>query len=322
MSEPAGVLVVDASTAFRHAYHRVFSAMDAYTLVSAVPSVKLAQHVLKTRAVDVLLVDASPEGGTAAELVAYAAAQHTCETVVMAPAHGQSWPTVQNACAQGARLMHKPTRPDSTFEAALAAAAPLVPTRSIHARTELVAIGASTGGPQAVARLLEGLRANVQLPIIITQHMSEGHHEYYVETLQHHSRHPVSLATDGEVLEPGHVYVAGPERHLEVARARGQLTAKLSAAPAVHFCRPAVDPMLKSVARVLGHHALAVVLTGMGHDGADGAGAIRAAGGKVAVQDKASSVVWGMPGHVLEIAGADFVGPVDQIVEWILRMSK
>ncbi|MDX2010844.1 MAG: chemotaxis protein CheB [Myxococcaceae bacterium] len=189
------------------------------------------------------------------------------------------------------------------------------PTKSALAparRTELLAIGASTGGPPVLLKLLKGLPQSFDVPIVITQHMPALHIPYMTELLAAQSGRKVNVAAEGQVLMRGHAYVA-VGKHLTVARSGDRLSLKYVDGAPEHFCKPAVDPMFRSVAEVCRGNALGVVLTGMGADGAKGAVALRASGNPVIIQDAETSVVWGMPGSVHALGAADGVFHVDRI---------
>lgn len=216
--------------------------------------------------------------------------------------------------ADGRRAPGAPTaRP---LVAAGVRAAALVPAR----RTELLAIGASTGGPPVLLSVLKRLPATFDVPIVITQHMPAGHVQYMSELLASQSGRKVAVAKEGQALLRGVTYVASSQ-HLTVVRAGETLALRYVDGAPEHFCKPAVDPMFRSVAQACRGTALGVVLTGMGSDGARGAVAMRASNNPVLIQDAESSVVWGMPGAVHALGAADGVFNVERlpgaIVEWM-----
>jgi len=184
-------------------------------------------------------------------------------------------------------------------------------------RADIIAIGASTGGPNALAALLPALPAGLQVPVVIVQHMPPLFTRLLAERLGRGGPLPVREATDGALLQPGHVFIAPGDRHLVVEGPRSAPFVSLNVEPPENSCRPAVDVLFRSVAQVYGPSALAVVLTGMGQDGLRGAEQIRNMGGQVLVQDQASSVVWGMPGFVAQAGLADAVVPLAAMGEAI-----
>ena len=178
---------------------------------------------------------------------------------------------------------------------------------------EIVAIGASTGGPNALATLLTQLPADFPVPIVIVQHMLATFTRHFAERLASQCSIKIVEATAGDALLPGHAYIARGDYHLLVERRAGRAIVATNQDEVENYCRPAVDVLFRSVAQLYGGGALAVVLTGMGHDGLAGSGAIREAGGDVIVQDEATSVVWGMPGFVARAGLASLVMPIEQL---------
>jgi len=162
----------------------------------------------------------------------------------------------------------------------------------------VICIGSSTGGPQALAALVRRLPKRITLPILVVQHMPAGFTAMLAKHLDALGGPPVSEARQGEALEPGRIYLAPGDHHL-LAKAEGsRVTLHLSDAPPENFCRPAVDPTLRSLVGLYGQAVQAVILTGMGQDGLLGCRALAQAGGAVWAQNEASSVVWGMPGAI------------------------
>lgn len=161
----------------------------------------------------------------------------------------------------------------------------------------IVAVGSSTGGPQALAAMLGPLAPSLaRASVVVAQHMPPMFTAILAERLARSTGHEAKEATDRELLKPGTIYVAPGDRHMTVVADHDGTSLRLSDGPPVNFCRPAVDPLFRSVAAAYGPAALGIVLTGMGTDGAAGARAIAEAGGSVIAQDESSSVVWGMPG--------------------------
>jgi two-component system chemotaxis response regulator CheB len=184
---------------------------------------------------------------------------------------------------------------------------------------EIVAIGASTGGPNALVELLTQLPEDFPVPIVIVQHMLATFTRHFAQRLAAQCRIKIVEATAGDALAPGHVYIARGDYHLLTERRMGRVSLAMNQDPQENFCRPAVDVLFRSVATSYGAHALAVVLTGMGHDGLLGCGAIRDAGGDVIVQDEQSSVVWGMPGFIARAGLASQVLALDQLTGELRR---
>lgn len=194
--------------------------------------------------------------------------------------------------------------------------------RSLKAETrELIAVGASTGGPPVIMQFLETLPKDFRTPIVLTQHMPALHIPHFAKLLKDRSKREVVVPAHGERVQPGHVYVAPGGLHLTVHREGLYLVIKHDDGPEEHHCKPAVDPMFRSVANACGHKAIGIVMTGMGSDGALGAVALRARGAPVIVQDKPSSVVWGMPGATAQKGAASIIVPGNDIATWVTRLD-
>ena len=184
----------------------------------------------------------------------------------------------------------------------------------------LLAIGTSTGGPNALAELFPKLPANFPIPIVIVQHMPPIFTRILAERLTAASHIKVQEGRQGELLRPGMGYIAPGDFHMTVHRSHGaELALKLNQNPQEHSCRPAVDVLFRSIATECADKTLAVVLTGMGRDGAAGAKLIKSKGGGILAQDEGSSVVWGMPGLVAKQGLAEKVLDLNQMAEEITR---
>ncbi len=196
----------------------------------------------------------------------------------------------------------------------------------------LLAIGSSTGGPQALATLLPALKqaagpGGLGVPVVITQHMPPAFTALLAGQLARQSGLPCSEAADGVRLEAGHLYLAPGGRHLVVRRVAGVgreagLEARLEDGPPENYCRPSVDPMLRSATEACSGRALLVMLTGMGQDGLEGTRALVGAGGVALAQDEATSVVWGMPGAVARAGLCHAVLPLEALAERTARLLR
>ncbi|WP_417458386.1 protein-glutamate methylesterase/protein-glutamine glutaminase [Kordiimonas sp.] len=182
-------------------------------------------------------------------------------------------------------------------------------------RPKVLAIGSSTGGPQALMKFFAGFKRAPDVPVLITQHMPATFTAILAEHLAQATGWKTQEASDGQMLKPGEVYVAPGGRHMEVAVVEGKACVRLTDEPPENFCRPAVDPLFRSLPAVYGENVLAVILTGMGHDGLKGARELTRTGGTLLAQDEASSVVWGMPGAVATAGLCTEVLPVDKLGE-------
>jgi two-component system chemotaxis response regulator CheB len=189
------------------------------------------------------------------------------------------------------------------------------PAASFRAMPRVVCIGASTGGPQALAGLLRRLPRQLPVPLVLVQHMPAGFTAMLAQHLDSLGGPRISEAAEGDVLRPGQGYLAPGDRHLLIRVDGDRLLVHLSDTPQENFCRPAVDPTLRSLATACGPRVHAVILTGMGHDGLAGCRAVAQAGGAVWAQDEASSVVWGMPGAVSKAGLAQEQGAPDSLGE-------
>jgi two-component system chemotaxis response regulator CheB len=183
----------------------------------------------------------------------------------------------------------------------------------------VLAIGTSTGGPNALAEVIPRLPGDFPVPVVIVQHMPPLFTRLLADRLNTQSSLAVREAEAGATLEPGQVWIARGDYHLAVMHKGTQVVMELNQDPPENSCRPAVDVLFRSIARVYGPGALALVMTGMGSDGARGAEVIHDAGGEVLVQDESSSVVWGMPGAVVGAGAADKICPLPEISLEVVR---
>jgi len=186
-------------------------------------------------------------------------------------------------------------------------------------QVDIVAIGVSTGGPDALSALLPLLPRGFPVPIVIVQHIPASFTRRLADGLRLKSAISVREGAANELLQPGHAWIAPGDYHMVVARGKQGARLELTQAAPENFCRPSVDVLFRSVADAYGAGALAVVLTGLGKDGLRGCEHIHAAGGQVLVQDEATSVVWGMPGAVAKAGLADQLVPLEQLAAEIIR---
>lgn len=190
----------------------------------------------------------------------------------------------------------------------------------MQAAPHVLAIGSSTGGPQALLTLLGALPAAVDIPVLIAQHMPAAFTPFLAQHIARASGRPCREAADGEVISSGTIYIAPGDFHLEVAGTATRPVARLTKAPPENFCRPSVNPLFRSLANLFGTRMLAVMLTGMGSDGLEGAQALIHAGGSLIAQDEQTSVVWGMPGAVAGAGLCSVVLPLNRIAPEIARL--
>lgn len=182
----------------------------------------------------------------------------------------------------------------------------------------IIAIGASTGGTEAIKDVVRQLPSTTP-GIVITQHIPITFSKPFSERLNANSEMTISQATDGQQILPGHAYVAPGDQHLEVVRDGARFICRLLDTEPVNRHKPSVEVMFDSVARNVGSNAIGVLLTGMGNDGSEALGRMRAAGAPTIAQDESSSVVWGMPGEAVKRGHVDDVLPLSHVAERILH---
>lgn len=223
----------------------------------------------------------------------------------------------------GARRTARAGRPSRR---AMPRALPKLPPKPIVLKAastmpvDVLAIGSSTGGPQALLSLLRGIGPRLRVPIFITQHMPATFTAVLADHIARTTGLACSEAKDGETVTAGRTYLAPGNFHMVVERKGVQLVVRLDSGPPENYCRPSVDPMLRSLAKVYGGRVLTAILTGMGSDGLVGGRAVAAAGGTVIAQDEATSVVWGMPGAVATDGICSAILPLSQIAPFVTRM--
>jgi two-component system chemotaxis response regulator CheB len=186
----------------------------------------------------------------------------------------------------------------------------------------LLAIGSSTGGPQALFALVQGLGKALPVPVVLTQHMPATFTPILAEHITKLGGLPCAEARDGEPLKSGQIYLAPGDRHLLVEGKAGSMNARLSSDPPENFCRPSVDPMLRTASAVCEGRVLIAMLTGMGHDGLAGTRKVIEAGGAAIAQDEATSVVWGMPGAIAQAGLCHAILPLPRIAPKLLEMLR
>ena len=198
---------------------------------------------------------------------------------------------------------------------------PFSAPRAVTSRVEVVAIGTSTGGPNALGDLVPLLPPNFPVPVVIVQHMPPIFTKFLADRLSAKSQMPVVEASNLQELLPGHAYIAPGDFHMMVERSKEGVRIRTQQEQPENSCRPSVDVLFRSVADVYREEALAVIMTGMGQDGLRGCGRIREEGGQILAQDEATSVVWGMPGYVANAGLADVVLPLGLIAAEIVRRA-
>lgn len=187
-------------------------------------------------------------------------------------------------------------------------------------RIDLIVVGVSTGGPDALGKMLSGIPGNLPVPMVMVQHMPPIFTRLLAERLTMKSAIPVKEASGNEHLVPGTIWLAPGGKHLSIVTKQDRLYLQTDEeTPPRNFCRPSVDVLFESAVRVAGAGTLGVVLTGMGKDGLQGCEAIREKGGQIIVQDQETSVVWGMPGAVAQAGIADVIKPVHEVSQEVMQ---
>lgn len=235
-------------------------------------------------------------------------------TRIYGPGHAS--PMAPPLARPGGNPLPTVTRPPVT-------APPPAPVRTAPRtdRIEVVAIGCSTGGPDALTTVVRALPANLPVPVVVVQHMPPVFTKMFADRLDRTAALNVVEATGDLVVRPGTVYIAPGDFHLEVHRRGTEVVTKLNTGPPENFCRPAVDVLFRSVAKTYGGATLAIILTGMGQDGKRGAEQLRGAGAEIVAQDEATSVVWGMPGAVATAGLANAVLPLGEVAHHLISRT-
>lgn len=230
-----------------------------------------------------------------------------------------------DACREQRRRIDGPPSRNSAGNSAGKTATAGIPKTSTgglgNSPVDIIAIGVSTGGPQALCKVLPLLPADLSVPVLIVQHMPPMFTKSLADDLNRKSRVEVHEAADGDVVLPGHVYIAPGGKQTKVLRIGNRAVIRTSDDPPEKNCRPAVDYLFRSVAQGYGASALAIVLTGMGDDGTEGAKVLRKAGAKIIAQDEASCTVYGMPRQIIENGLADLVLPLDEVAKTIVAKT-
>lgn len=335
---PLRVLVVDDSAVIRGMLGKWLAEEADLELVGAAASAEEALRRLAGCAADLCVLDVELPGMSGLEALPRLLAARPGLKVIVASGHSAAGAgTSLKAMAQGAAdFLAKPAARDpdgarqfrrdlfARLRALGARPAPgalperprgAAPLPRLRPRPDLIVIGASTGGPPALTQVLTRMAAWLDAPVAVVQHMPAAFTPILARNLAQETGLPVSEAVEGAALGPRQVLIAPGGRHLRVRRGPEGLCAALDDGPPENFCRPSVDPLFASAAEVCGDRLVAAVLTGMGADGREGARAVVRRGGLVVAQDAATSVVWGMPGAVVEAGLAEVVAPLGGIAD-------
>jgi two-component system chemotaxis response regulator CheB len=363
---PARVMICDDSATIRGAISRMLESDPGIQVVSKASNGRMAIEELKRTKVDVLVLDIEMpvlDGMAALPLLLQTdpglkivmastlttrGADIAMRALRMGAADYVPKPSTIGATSDErfkleliskvkglARLRNRAALPPRAAPSCMTRPAPVLPPK-------LLAIGSSTGGPQALFTLIQALGRSVNVPIVLTQHMPATFTPILAEHITRLGGLPCAEAKDGEALLPGQIYLAPGDKHLIVERdgvsvggragnqPNGQRApmggavarARLSTDPPENFCRPAVDPMLRSAAGACDGRVLVTMLTGMGHDGLAGTRRVVEAGGAAIAQDEATSVVWGMPGAIAQAGLCHAILPLPRIAQKLLEMLR
>ncbi len=360
-------MICDDSATIRGAIARILEADPGIRVVAKVGNGKLAVEELKRTSVDVLVLDIEmPVMDGMAALPLLLQADPGLRIIMASTLTTRGADIAMRALRLGAAdYVPKPSSIGATSDdrfrqeiiskvKGLArlrqrAAYPARPPAPIVSRPapmlppKMLAIGSSTGGPQALFTLVQSLGRSVNVPVVLTQHMPATFTPILAEHITRLGGLPCAEARDGETLLPGQIYLAPGDKHLIIEAGAGTPSvlsgrspgdrpfgstanvvahARLSSDPPENFCRPSVDPMLRSAASVCDGRVLVAMLTGMGHDGLAGTRQVVESGGVAIAQDEATSVVWGMPGAIAQAGLCHAVLPLPRIAAKLLEMMR
>lgn len=324
--DAARILIVDDSAVARAVIARTIAAQPRYQVAAAVADADSAMAFLANNRVDIILLDIEMPGvdGLTALPDLLAASGGAKILVVSSSCDDGAFATIQALTLGAADTLVKPSvgqlagrfanildeklaRLLDTENGAVSCMVGATQASALADDFDIVAIGASTGGIHALSQLLRAIPETFRLPILITQHLPPSFMPYFAAQLTLLGGRPCEVATDHMRIRPGRIVIAPGTAHVRCVNLGDGVGIRLTEEAMPTGCMPSVDPMLESVAKIYGPRAFAVVLSGMGRDGTIGAQAIRAQGGYCVVQDKASSVVWGMPGSVAAAGVANAV---------------
>lgn len=338
---PAQVLIVDDSVVARSVLGRMVDGTRRFRVAAALSDVRAALDYLSRHRVDIVLLDIDMPGidGLTALPDVLAAGNGAKVLIVSSSADEGAAVTVQALALGAADTLVKPGigtfggRFAEVLEERLsrlveqhAESAPALPSPTSLGPEpndfDIVAIGASTGGIHALSQFLRAIPASFQVPILVTQHLPVSFMSYFAAQLAVLGSRPCEVASDRMRVRPGRIIVAPGDAHMRVVRMSDGWSVRLSDEKSLSGCMPSVDPMFESIAEAFGKRALAVVLSGMGRDGAEGAKHLVDAGARILVQDRASSVIWGMPGAVANAGHASVVLPPDELGRLVARQGR
>jgi two-component system chemotaxis response regulator CheB len=344
--EPLRILIVDDSRIFRSALEGALKEHPGVRVVGSVWSGEKAVEFVRDSPPDLVTLDLNMPGRGGLETLGDIRQLNDSRPdrppvgvlLVSALTERGAAITVEGLARGAFDFIRKPDGPDDRANAAslqqqlfekidlfaqrrwrsgLVAAPPRKPVAATPAarpgRFQAVAVGASTGGPEALARLLPDLTRRSSVPLFIVQHLPRGMTRYFAESLGRKCMYRVVEASDGEVVEPRTAYIAPGGRHMVLWKQGDRVAIALNDRPPENGCRPSVDVFFRSVAAAYPRSVIAIILTGMGTDGAKGLGPLKRSGAYVIAQDEPTSVVWGMPGAAVATNQVDEILPLEGI---------
>ncbi|MDQ6979233.1 MAG: chemotaxis-specific protein-glutamate methyltransferase CheB [Mariprofundaceae bacterium] len=334
------VLIVDDSMVVRHHLEAVLGRESDIEITPSAANGRIALAMVANYAPDVVVLDLKMEDLDGYEVLRSIRRMSVQLAVIIYTAWNDDGSVSRKAKAFGANdCLSKPRqvhshqaaeryvqttllakiRQFSPMHPPLTALPPAKRKRVPHSTVQVLAIGASTGGPDAIVHLLKSLPYRLSIPIVIVQHMPPMFTHMFAERLNAQTVHTVRESMASQGLSAGDVWIAAGDYHMIVTCSNHKITLRNHHGMLENHSRPSVDVLFRSVAEVYGAHVLAVVLTGIGQDGLKGCQAIHQKGGQILVQDEASSTVWGMPKAVFDAGLADAVLPLPALSEEILR---
>ncbi len=345
--EPLRILVVDDSRIFRGALETALAGRSGIRVVGSVWNGEKAIEFIRNSPPDLVTLDVNMPGRSGLETLsdiqefnASRPGRAPVGVVLVSALTDRGASVTVEGLERGAfDFIRKPDGPDEKANAALLRqqllekidlfiqrrgrpstpaiprpAQPAVPPPIARTgRFQAVAIGSSTGGPEALVRVLPVLTRHASVPLFIAQHLPQGMTRYFADSLAKKCDYRVVEGSEGEAVEPRTAYIAPGGRHMIVRKVDSRVVVALNDQPPENGCRPSVDVLFRSIAAVYPQSAVAIILTGMGCDGAKGLGPLKRGGAYVIAQDEATSVVWGMPGAAVATNQVDEVLPLDSI---------
>ena len=349
MVKPVRVLIVDDSALIRKLLTRIFESDSGMEVVGTASNPYIARDLIKQLDPDVITLDVEmprmdgitflsnlmrlrPTPVVMISTLTQKGAQTTLKALELGAVDFVGKPVMdglhtieqygKEICSKVKAAAAARAHLNSRFGNTAAASAPVKRVSGGYTGSAgtLIAIGASTGGTEAIKRVISAMPETAP-PIVITQHIPAAFSGPFAERVNKSSVLNVSEAQDGQEIQRGHVYIAPGDRHLEIVRNGTRICCRLDDGPPVNRHKPSVDVLFHSVAKVVGHNSVGVLLTGMGNDGAAGLKAMQDSRALTIAQDQDTSVVWGMPGSAVKLQAADKILPLDSVANAALKLA-